>query len=85
MKTVKRLTANELLDALNSQWATVQDIKLIGSVGSNKAYEIKDEIRKQVEADGYRLPNNLLPMSYVIDYFKINISYLKKVAKEDKL
>jgi len=85
MKTVKILTANELLDVLNKQWASTKDIKAIGCVGNNKAYEIKDEIRKQVEADGYKLPNNLLPMSYVIDYFKINISYLKKVAREDKL
>ncbi len=84
MKAVKRLTANELLDVLNNQWATTQDIRAIGSVGNNKAYEIKDEIRKKVEADGYKLPNNLIPMQYVVDYFKLNISYLKKVAREEK-
>lgn len=84
MKTVKTLSANEILNLLNKQWATAQDIRAIGSVGANKALEIKNEIRKKVEVDGYKLPSTrLLPMQYVIDYFKININYLKKVAREE--
>ena len=80
----KTLSANELLKLINTQWATTEDVKLIGSVGNNKALEIKKEIKKELEKEGYRLPNNLVPMSKVVDYFKININYLKKVGNYEK-
>ena len=82
MRTKKLLTADELLDLFNSQWATTKDIMNIGVVGMNKALFIKKEIMTDLISKGYMLPNGLVPMSYVIDYFKININYLKKVARK---
>lgn len=58
------------------------EIMKLGCVGKNKALEIKREIQDQAGANGYFLPNNLVPMEYVIDYFKINITHLNKVCKE---
>lgn len=76
--------AAELLEIFSRQWATINDIKDIGSVGNNKAYSIRKEIREKFKNKGCELPNGLVPMEAVIDYFKININYLKKVKKESE-
>ena len=44
MKSKTILSAEETLEILNSQWATVQDIMKIGTVGRNKARDIKNKI-----------------------------------------
>lgn len=79
---MRRISANEVLDIVSNQWAGTNEIMQIGCVGKNKALEIKKEIQVQADTNGYFLPKNLVPMEYVIDYFKINIPYLKKVCKE---
>jgi ABC-type polar amino acid transport system ATPase subunit len=79
-----KLTANELLDAVNSQWASVDDIMLIGSVGINKARLIRNVIEREINESGFILPKRLVPMAKVIDYFKIDINFLKKVANHSK-
>ncbi|MBO6243611.1 MAG: hypothetical protein J6O41_03470 [Clostridia bacterium] len=76
----KKLPTNELLELINNQWATVEDIRLIGSVGYNKALEIKNDIILEL-GENYFLPRGLVPMDKVVDYFNININYLKKVSK----
>lgn len=76
-----KLTAKEMLIILNNQWATVNDIMLIGHVGKNKAQKIKREIKEELEASKINLPYGLVPMEKVVDYFKININYLKKVKE----
>ena len=78
-----RVSADELLDIFNNQWATTKDIMKIGAVGKNKALKIKTEISAAINnQQGLTLPRNLVPMEYVIDYFRINITYLKKVARK---
>lgn len=77
----ERLNANEILDLLNTQWADTKLIKKLGYVGTNKAWEISKKIRDELEKEGYWLPRGLVPMEKVVEYFKININYLKKVAK----
>ena len=79
---MQRISANETLNLISAQWAGTTEIMKLGCVGKNKALEIKREIKEQADANGYFLPNNLVPMEYVIDYFKINITHLKKVCKE---
>lgn len=74
-----RLSSEELLEVLNTQWASKNEVKLIGCVGESKALEIMREIRSKVQNEGYYLPKNLVPMEKVIEYFKININYLKKM------
>lgn len=78
--------ASEQLQAMASQWADTNTICIIGSIGKNKAIEIRQEIEEQIKAEGYRLPRQkIVPMRYVIDYFNIDINYLKKLAKLEEL
>lgn len=79
----KQLSANEILSRLNFQWANSKDIADIAGVGLNKALIIKNEIQDALEKQGYRLPRNLVPMNKVVEYLKIDIRYLKKIAKEE--
>lgn len=74
-----KLTAQEILNILDSQWADKKAIKQIGYVGDNKAWEIMNKIRANLENEGYYLPRGLVPMEKVVEYFKININYLKKL------
>lgn len=77
----KYYSASEQLEAMTSQWADNKTIMIIGGVGLNKAVDIRKEIEKKIKEDGYNLPRNaIVPMKYVIDYFKIDINYLKKLA-----
>lgn len=62
MKSKTIIQADEMLEILNKQWATVQDIMKIGAVGRNKARSIKNEIDRSIKETGLDLPNNLVPM-----------------------
>ena len=75
-----KMTATELLEAVNHQWATVDDIMKIGAVGINKARLIKNIIEKDINDSGYALPRRLVPMQKVIEYYKIDINFLKEVS-----
>ena len=79
MKSKTILSADDMLEILNSQWATVQDIMKIGAVGRNKARDIKSKIANEITINGFTLPNNLVPMEKVIDYFKINVDFLVSI------
>lgn len=82
---MKKYTASEQLQAMTSQWADNTAIRIIGGIGLNKAIQIRQEIEDQVKKDGYRLPKQaIVPMEYVINYFNININYLKKLAKIER-
>ena len=85
-RTIKKYTASEQLNAMASQWADNKAICIIGGVGSTKAIKIKKEIINQIENSGYRVPRqSVVPMRYVIDYFGIDINYLKRLAKLEKI
>ena len=81
MKKEKK-KASEVLSILSQQWANVQDIMDIAAVGKNKATEIKSKIKNNLEKEGYKLPTHLIHMVEVIKYFKIDINYLKKRARD---
>lgn len=81
----KYYSASEQLEAMASQWADNKAIMIIGGVGLNKASDIRREIEKKIKEDGYNLPRNaIVPMRYVINYFNIDINYLKKLASLEK-
>ena len=82
-KEKKILTANELLSLISKQWARNQDIALIGSVCLNKAADIRKEIENQLKSDGYKLPAHQVPMEKVVEYFNINLKYLKRVSQKE--
>ena len=81
MKSKTIIQADEMLEILNKQWATIQDIMKIGALGRNKARNIKNEIERNVIDQGLKLPNNLVPMEKVIEYFKINLDFLVTIDK----
>ena len=81
MKSKTIIQADEMLLLLNKQWATVQDIMKIGALGRNKARDIKNEIDRNIKEQGMKLPNNLVPMEKVIEYFKINLDFLVTINK----
>ena len=85
-RTIKKYTASEQLNAMASQWADNKTICIIGGIGMSKAIEIKKAIIEQIENDGYRVPRqSVVPMRYVIDYFGIDINYLKRLAKLERV
>ena len=81
MKSKTIIQADEMLEILNKQWATIQDIMKIGALGRNKARDIKNEIERNIIDQGLKLPNNLVPMEKVIEYFKINLDFLVTINK----
>ena len=81
MKNKTIIQADEMLKILNKQWATIQDIMKIGALGRNKARNIKNEIERNIIDQGLKLPNNLVPMEKVIEYFKINLDFLVTINK----
>ena len=81
----KYYSASEQLQAMTSQWADNRAIMVIGGVGINKALDIRKEIEEQIKNEGYRLPRQaVVPMKYVVDYFNIDINYLKKLASLER-
>ena len=76
----KKLTAEELLKITSSQWATSKDIMIIGCVGRNKAYSIMQEISLEYYKDNRIRNKRLVPMSEVLKYFNIDLTYLKNVT-----
>ncbi len=83
-KKKEPISISDTLKLLDKQWANTSDIAKIGCVGINRAGAIKKEISRIVESENYKLPFGLVPMKYVIDYFKIDINYLKKIEKLNK-
>ena len=81
MKSKTIIQADEMLEILNKQWATIQDIMKIGALGRNKARNIKNEIERNIIDQGLKLPNNLVPREKVIEYFKINLDFLVTINK----
>ena len=76
----EKLTAEKLLKITSSQWATSKDIMIIGCVGRNKAYSIMQEISLEYYKDNRIRNKRLVPMSEVLKYFNIDLTYLKNVT-----
>ena len=80
-----KLTAEQLLQVVSSQWASANDIMKIGSVGRNKAYAIRSEIAIALYGDDSKVRNRgLVPMVEVLKYFNIDINYLREVASYER-
>lgn len=81
----EKINANDLLKIASSQWASAKEIMIIGSVGRNKAYAIRNEIIAEYYDRDKRVRNRrLVPMAEVLKYFNISIDYLQEVANYDK-
>lgn len=76
------MTAKEILDLISKQWCDLNDLRKLTGLGKNSASKLKSEIRINLLNKGYQLPSKLLPMNEVVNYLKISINYLQKMAKE---
>jgi hypothetical protein len=76
------MNAKETLELISKQWCSLNDLIKLTGLGKNSASKLKNEIRINLVNKGYQLPTKLLPMNEVVNYLKININYLQKMAKE---
>ena len=76
----KSITVSELVELMDNVWSTTKDIQRIGSVGINKAYEIRDIIRNQMIDDGRFVSRYKVATEYVIKYFNIDEKKIRKIA-----
>ncbi|MBQ8892683.1 MAG: hypothetical protein IJ068_07475 [Bacilli bacterium] len=74
-----KTSANEVLEVLDKQWLQKKDIQVIASCGITKAGEYMKAITDISIKRGYKPLKGLVPTDLAIDYFKININYLKKM------
>lgn len=79
MRVANRSSTEDMLEILQKQWLSVNDIKILASVSLNKARKIKDEITENLINQNYFLPTGLVPNEEVVKYLKLNIGYLKKI------
>ena len=88
MKIIPSLSAKETLKKKEKQWLTTNDLKKLACVGSARGASIKKAIIDKLheEDKNYYLPSGQLPTDKVVEYLKINIKHLRKIAnkKENK-
>lgn len=75
------MNAKETLELISKQWCTINDLMKLTGLGKNNALKLKNDIKINIENKGYVLPAKLLPMNEVVEYLKINVNYLQKMAK----
>ena len=81
------MKAKEILNILSKPWVSTQDIMIIGNLTASTAGKIK----RTIEADFRKkysnkyLPSYCVPTKGVIQYFDIDIEFLKSLAFFDKV
>lgn len=80
---MKQLPAKDILKVISKQWCSSQDFMVLSNTGKNTTLRLMKELREQLEQQNYFLPTNLLPMDKVVEYLKLNVSYLEKVSDFD--
>ena len=81
MKTTNSINATETLELIEKTWADKNDIMKLACCGVVGAKKIKQDLAKELEQEGYKLPSGKVPMDRLVQYLKININYLKRVSK----
>lgn len=80
-KYMKQINATEMLQILNKQWATTSDMSKLSGNCLEYARNDFNKLTKQIKDEGYELPKRLVPMDRVVEYYHINLSYLKKISR----
>ena len=84
-KPKNKPTAQEILNVIDGMWVDVNGISVIAYCGYNTALEHMKKIREQIRNKyDKECPRSFVPTDVVIDYFNINVNYLRKV-KERKI
>lgn len=84
MAADKNISAEEMLQIINKQWATTSDIMKIRGCCYQTALSDRRAIEDQIKEKYPRLPRYMVPMEEVVLFYKINISYLKKISSFKK-
>ena len=84
-KPKEKLKSKEMLKILDNQWLDTNDVMKVGYVGVSKALSIKKEITDELLSLGIKTPRGLVPSEKVIDYFKINVNFLRKISNEKSM
>lgn len=77
---MKQFNAKDILKVISKQWCSSQDFMTLSCTGKNTTLKLMKELRTQLEKENYFLPTNLLPMDKVVEYLKLNVSFLEKVS-----
>ena len=81
-RQAKRSEPKEILRTLNKLWLNTEDIRIVASVGVDRAREIKNTISEQLLNDGWYLPTGMVPSAKVVEYLKIDLKYLEKISSK---
>ena len=76
----KNISAKNILEIISKQYCTTSDLMILTNSGKNTCLKLKKQLKEQLEQENYFLPRSVLPMDKVVEFLKINIPYLKKVA-----
>lgn len=76
------MTASETLELISKQWCSLDDLMKLEQFGRNSALKVKREIKSKLTNQGYKIPNNLIPMKEAVNYLDINVCYLESRIKE---
>lgn len=79
---MKKISAKDMLELITgTQYVGTKDICLLGSCGRAKAQTIIKEIKTNLDTKGFYTPARLVPTEYVVNYFNIDVDYLKQLVK----
>lgn len=82
------MTYVELFKTCSKNWLDIEDIKNIANCGRDKANEIANSIIEDIKESGKKVPQakkKLVPTDYVIEYLNIDMDFVLKMAKNEKV
>lgn len=80
------MKSKEILNMLSKLWVSIQDIMIIADLTTSTTGRIKRTIEADFrEKNSHKyLPSHCVPTKMVIQYFDINIEFLRSIACIDK-
>ena len=80
------MIAKEILEIISKPWCSNQDIMKIANVSASTASKIKQSIEKEFrkKEPNKFMPAYCIPTKEVINYFGLDIEFLKSIAYFDK-
>ena len=78
-----KTTNIEILEIIAKPWATNKDIEIILSCSKSKANNVRQNIEKQIIAEGKKLPpiGCYIPMKRLIEFLDLDEKRIIKLAK----
>lgn len=78
-----KTTNIEILEIIAKPWATNKDIEVILRCSKSKANNVRQNIEKQIIAEGKKLPpiGCYIPMKRVVDFLELDEKRIIKLAK----